>query len=438
MKYDIFLSYRRDGGFDTAKHLYDLLIRDGYSVSFDVDTLRNGDFDVALFNRIKSCKDFILILDEHAFDRTLDENFPREKDWLRMELACALEHKINVIPVMLSGFSGFPDNLPEDIADITRKNGPGYNREYFDAFYLRLLEFLTSSKSNGAFNRSVPWKKRSVLAALLISAIILLGCFGTKYLMRSTSKFKYSKGGLTLTVKGLTDIQINALRDIMDQMVYVNDGFFTMGLNADTLMTPKDEASIPAHKVGLSAYYISSCEITQAQWLAFSKRQDVIQTPGLNLPVDYCSWENAAAFADTLSRITGLNFSLPTEAQWEFAAKGGKLTKGYLYSGSNAFTEVSWLKVSENSAIHPVGKLTSNELGLFDMTGNVAEWCLDHYSPYTPQDKINPTGPIDGQTRVFRGGNIHTLPFEAKVSTRSHYFPNIQRRATGFRLVINL
>ena len=129
---------------------------------------------------------------------------------------------------------------------------------------------------------------------------------------------------------------------------------------------------------------------------------------------------------------------MPTEAQWEFAAKGGKLNKDYLYSGSNSFTEVSWLKVSEKSAINPVGKLKPNDLGLHDMTGNVDEWCLDYYGPYAPQDQINPTGPTNGQTRVFRGGNIHTLPFEAKVSTRSHYFPNIQRRATGFRLVINL
>lgn len=436
MKYDIFLSYRRDGGFDTAKHLYDLLVRDGYSVSFDVDTLRNGDFDAALFNRIKKCKDFILILDEHAFDRTLDENFPREKDWLRMELACALECQINVIPVMLSGFSGFPDNLPEDIADITRKNGPRYNREYFDAFYLRLLEFLTSSKSNRTFKLSVSQKSKSIFTVVLISLIVLFG--GGRYLTRSNSKFKYSKGDLTLAIKGLTDIQKNALRDIMDQMVYVDEGFFTMGLNADSLITPKDEASLPAHYVGLSPYYISSCEITQAQWMAFSKRQNVIQTPGLNLPVDYCSWENAVAFADTLSSITGLHFSLPTEAQWEFAAKGGKLNKDYLYCGSNSFTEVSWLKVSEKSAINPVGKLKPNDLGLYDMTGNVDEWCLDYYGPYAPQDQINPTGPTNGQTRVFRGGNIHTLPFEAKVSTRSHYFPNIQRRATGFRLVINL
>ena len=109
MKYDVFISYRRDGGYDTAKHLNDLLVRDGYKVSFDIDTLRNGDFDTQLLERIEQCKDFILIVDKHAFDRTLDPSFDPKKDWLRCELAHALKYNKNIIPVFLSGVSGFPE-----------------------------------------------------------------------------------------------------------------------------------------------------------------------------------------------------------------------------------------------------------------------------------------------------------------------------------------
>lgn len=98
-KYDIFISYRREGGYDTAKHLYDLLSRDGYRVSFDIDTLRNGDFDTQLYQRIDSCKDFILIIDQHAFDRTINEKIPKEHDWLRCELSYALKKNKNIIPV---------------------------------------------------------------------------------------------------------------------------------------------------------------------------------------------------------------------------------------------------------------------------------------------------------------------------------------------------
>lgn len=140
MAYDIFISYRRAGGYETAKHLYDLLSRDGYSVSFDIDTLRNGDFDVELLKRVEECTDFVLILNQGAFDRTIDPNFDPKKDWLRQELAHALKLGKNVIPIMLNGFTEFPDNLPADVARVQKKNGPKYDQYYFDGFYNKLID----------------------------------------------------------------------------------------------------------------------------------------------------------------------------------------------------------------------------------------------------------------------------------------------------------
>jgi hypothetical protein len=122
-KYDIFLSYRRNGGYVTAKHLYDLLSRDGYNVSFDIDTLRNGDFDVELLKRIDECTDFIVILNKDVFVRTLDQSVNIKQDWLRNELAYALEKGKNVIPIMLEGFTEFPENLPADIARVHDRVG---------------------------------------------------------------------------------------------------------------------------------------------------------------------------------------------------------------------------------------------------------------------------------------------------------------------------
>ena len=146
MKYDIFISYRRKGGYDTAKHLNDLLVKDGYSVSFDIDTLRSGDFDIQLLERIDQCKDFVLIVDEHCFDRTLDSKFDPQKDWLRCELAYALKQNKNIIPVFLSGVKDFPEGLPNDVKDVIKKNGPEYNRYYFNDFYDTLKKrFLKSS-----------------------------------------------------------------------------------------------------------------------------------------------------------------------------------------------------------------------------------------------------------------------------------------------------
>lgn len=161
-KYDIFISYRRKSGYDTAKHLYDLLTRDGYSVSFDIDTLRNGDFDVSLLQRIDSCTDFILIVDAHAFDRCLIPSFDRSKDWLRCELAHALQKRKNIIPILLADVEGFPENLPEDIAEVTRKNGPKHTIYYFDSFYRKLKEDFLESEPYGCSNWSYDTEKNSV------------------------------------------------------------------------------------------------------------------------------------------------------------------------------------------------------------------------------------------------------------------------------------
>ena len=143
---DIFISYRRAGGFTVAKLLSYMLEHAGFSVFFDLETLREGDFDKQLFSRIDQCTDFLVIIDQHAFDRTMDPEYDPEKDWLRKELAYALKNDKNVIPVRLSG-ADFPDHLPDDIHKVTRKHGPGYSEEYFNAFFQKLKGFLHSKPS---------------------------------------------------------------------------------------------------------------------------------------------------------------------------------------------------------------------------------------------------------------------------------------------------
>jgi len=164
MKYDIFISYRRKGGYETAKHLYDLLSRDKYNVSFDIDTLRSGDFDVELYKRIDACKDFIVILNKGVFDRC--NNAEKKQDWLRNELSYAIERNKNIIPIMLDGFVDFPIDLPEDISGITTKNGPKYDQYFFDEFYVRLKSFLKCRPKS-----KLKW---SVLIAAVLLVIFLL------------------------------------------------------------------------------------------------------------------------------------------------------------------------------------------------------------------------------------------------------------------------
>ena len=181
-KYDVFISYRRDGGYDTAKHLNDLLVRDGYKVSLDIDTLRSGNFDTQLLARIEECRDFILIVDKHAFDRTLNKALDPSKDWLRQELAHALKHRKNVIPIFLSGVTGFPDGLPDDIAEVVMKNGPEYNKYYFNDFYETLKERFLHKRHNLRF-------VYVLASALLFGAIWYFGDMGKE----GTVKFDNSK-----------------------------------------------------------------------------------------------------------------------------------------------------------------------------------------------------------------------------------------------------
>lgn len=181
-KYDVFISYRRDGGFNTAKQLSDLLMRDGYRVSFDIDTLRSGDFDKQLYSRIDMCRDFILIVDEHAFDRTIKDKNPRKNDWVRCELAYALEKKKNIIPIFLSGVEGFPEDLPQDISEVTMKNGLKYNQIYFDAFYQEL--------KNRFLHKKAPIKK--ILVYIIAVILFIVGIVIIKPLTPSNG-YKYKE-----------------------------------------------------------------------------------------------------------------------------------------------------------------------------------------------------------------------------------------------------
>jgi hypothetical protein len=147
-KFEIFISYRRKGGYDTAKLVYDRLRIDGYSVSFDIDTLVNGNFDNELEQRVNDCKDFLLVLSPGVFDRFFesDPNYDPENDWVRREIACALKTNKNIIPLVLEGFT-FPKSLPEDVKDITRKNAIDFYPKYFEAAYEKTKSFLISKPS---------------------------------------------------------------------------------------------------------------------------------------------------------------------------------------------------------------------------------------------------------------------------------------------------
>ena len=216
--------------------------------------------------------------------------------------------------------------------------------------------------------------------------------------------------GQTATLAGVltTNIITIPVKDgISIDMVRVEAGTFTMGATAE--MKDRDDSEKPTHQVTLTNdYYIGKYEVTQALWQAVMGNNPSCYK-GDNLPVESVSWDDCQEFISKLNRITGKTFRLPTEAEWEYAARGGKKSRGYRYSGSNNYSDVAWYYDNSGKRPHAVGTKQPNELGIYDMTGNVCEWCQDRYGKYSSSSQTNPTGATSGSDRVNRGCSyIHT------------------------------
>ena len=155
-----------------------------------------------------------------------------------------------------------------------------------------------------------------------------------------------------------------------------------------------------------------------------------------NLPVDIVSWDDCQEFITKLNELTGEHFRLPTEAEWEFAARGGNKSRGYKFSGSDDEGKIGWIQQNAGARTHPVGTKAPNELGIYDMCGNVDEWCQDYYnSDYSRDGQKNPTGPSTGTQRVKRGGGWSY--FNNFVWRKGCSAPNFRWEDIGFRLALS-
>lgn len=219
------------------------------------------------------------------------------------------------------------------------------------------------------------------------------------------------------------------------KMVYVEGGTFTMGATSEQ-GSDADSDEKPAHSVTLSSYYIGQTEVTQALWKAVMG-SNPSHFKGDNLPVEEVSWDDCQEFVSKLNRLTGKNFRLPTEAEWEYAARGGGKSRGYKYSGSNTLGSVAWYDDNSGSTTHPVGTKSSNELGLYDMSGNVYEWCSDWYGDYATTPQTNPKGPNSGADRVSRGGGWFDNARRCRVSIRYCDTPSFSYGNLGLRLALS-
>ena len=236
----------------------------------------------------------------------------------------------------------------------------------------------------------------------------------------------------------------NANRGLRMKMIFVQGGTFQMGATSEQGSDAYDNER-PVHAVTLDSYYIAESEVTQAQWQAvmgstvhekcdLAGGGNTLHGVGYDYPMYYVTWREAQDFCVRLSEMTGKNYVLPTEAQWEYAARGGRQGQRCKYSGSNDVNAVAWYKPNSNKDTHPVMQKMPNELGLYDMSGNVYEWCNDLYSGYTYEPQIDPKGGMSGGKYIVRGGCVTSSDQGCRVSNRYRNSPAERGYGCGFRV----
>ena len=221
-------------------------------------------------------------------------------------------------------------------------------------------------------------------------------------------------------------------------MILVEGGTFEMGATEEQGQEDPDENEYPVHVVNLSPYYICQMEVTQELWKAVMDTNPAMIHGDMRLPVDCVKWDMCQKFISTLNEILDNQFEIrmPTEAEWEFAARGGNRSRKYKYSGGDNLEDVAWYGSNSGGSTHPVGTKKPNELGIYDMSGNLWEWCYDWLGYYKPTEQTDPIGPDDGTHHIMRGGSWTYNQNFCRVSRRNYISNVIGVSNCGLRLAM--
>jgi sulfatase modifying factor 1 len=237
-------------------------------------------------------------------------------------------------------------------------------------------------------------------------------------------------------VKERDSLMAVSILNIDSSFVLVQGGTFEMGL-PDTADVEGGEISKPRHKVTLKSFYILKTQVTQALWYSIMDTNPSFHKNCYTCPVENVTWFDTQKFIEKLNKLKKGHYRLPTEAEYEYAARGGNKSRDMDYSGSNNVNDVGWFINNSQGKSHPVGEKKANELGLFDMSGNMWEWCSDWYEMYYYKDSPsdNPHGPDAGEQKVLRGGAWLSLDEGCMVISRGAMNPSSKDKFTGFRIV---
>ena len=418
-------------------------------------------------------KDFLVVLEKHSLDAC--KNGTYENDWFCKELMFALKEKKNIIPIIIDG-STMPTkkDLPEDLWGFELKEAPEFSLVYIKAFIetLETRPFLLSKPQKNAKDHAILKFRSNQDCDVYNEKGEFVGrlCSDTKdsiyYMLDTGGEFSFTCINCKTNEEKeiFKEIQINEERfvniewdnkkvaektkentnnsicidvnGVTFNMIKVRGGTFLMGAGKEQGDDAWPEEK-PQHEVMLNDFLIGETPVTQELWNAVMPSNPSRFVDDRH-PVENVSWNDCQKFIKKINSLTGRNFSLPSEAQWEYAARGGEKSKNHKYCGSDILVDVGWTLASRIRSTQDVKTKEPNELGIYDMSGNVWEWCTDCYYEYTRRKQSNPIGSSANARHIRRGGCWAISAKHCRITTRDEQPSNHKSPQQGFRLVLNI
>lgn len=424
--YNIFISYRRDGGAQYARTLQLILESRGYRTFLDYDELTDGVFKPEIEEGIKTSDVYIIILSPHALDRCVNED-----DWVRREIELAAKLNKQIIPVNPDGlFKELPAQLPEHLAAIIGQ------RQYSEIFFGQNLRptvgVMIKNRIRPYTRRHIRWLAPTLIAvAVIIAAIVGVKRYHNAEIERLKEEITF--GGEQIDwAPDITKTQLLAVGEIVGQMVDIQGGEFVQGPVADENgeydETVDPDIEVPPFAVKLPGFKIGKFEVTVGQWNAI---MDDTRKGDPAMPVADVTYAACDSFINRLNDLTVLNFRLPTESEWEYAARGGMAHDTYRYAGSDGPEACAWFKANSRGVAHSDLPVEPTADDLFNMSGNVSEWTSTDFVPYNGDDTL-----ADIKSKVIRGGNYESEDYEITVWHRDMLSPDEKSPTVGLRLAI--
>lgn len=444
MKREVFISYSRHDA-DVVNKFVDRLEQEGIAVWIDRKGVECGDeFKEVITQAIKDSSVVLFF----------SSKFSNRSEWTEKEIGMAAKYKKNIIPILLDD-SRFNGNIEFDLVNCDFVDY--YNSSDTKDTMERLVHSVKSKLSRSNDTETIDTERRPkrsrktllidglivVIVALLVAAFLLLR--GNREESSTVvpeveqpepeiipTTVREPSRDLTITVNGISFV-----------MKHVEGGTFQMGATVEQgTIDPWDDEK-PVHNVTVSTFHMSETEVTQALWKTVMGTEPSFKGGwasqcgrGDDYPAYLVSWNDCQMFIKELNRLTGRQFRMPTEAEWEFAARGGNKSGHFKYAGDHIVGNVAWHKDNSNGQSHRVRQARPNELGLYDMSGNVWEWCSDGYADYIGSDQINPNNQPSTDYKVLRSGSWSSVAAGCRVSSRYGDSSNSHELNYGLRLVL--